>query len=68
MDTSADTKRSVRDAFNASYVVKNSVNSILVGWYGCPLTPETGVQVPVGLPIKLITYKIRHSRQAGVCP
>lgn len=30
---------------------KKLINSIKMGWYGCSLTPETGVQLPVGLPI-----------------
>jgi len=51
-DTRADTKRSVRSAFYDSNVSKNPANSMLVGWYGSPLTPVAGVQIPLGLPIK----------------
>jgi hypothetical protein len=52
MDTSADTKRGARSAFYDSNVSKNPGNSLLLGWYGSPLTPEAGVQLPVGLPFK----------------
>ena len=50
MDTSMDIKRGVCDASNDSHVAEKRGKSSLLGWYGSPLTPEAGVQLPVGLP------------------
>jgi len=38
------------DAFDDPYERTKLKISIISGWHGSPLTPETGVQVPVGLP------------------
>jgi hypothetical protein len=52
VDTSPDTKRSVRSVRDDSHVRENSIISVLVGWCGCPFTPTTGVQIPLGTPLK----------------
>jgi hypothetical protein len=53
MYTSADTKHRVHDTSNDYNVGENPGNSVLLGWYGCPFTPVTGVRLPVGTPIIL---------------
>jgi hypothetical protein len=45
------------------------VNSLIIsGWYRSPLTPETGVQVPVGLPIsfRMIHFWILPSSSSAM--
>ena len=51
MDTTADTKRGVCDASNDSPAEEKLGKSSLLGWYGSPFTPVTGVRLPVGTPI-----------------
>jgi len=51
-DTKADTKRYDSDAFLDSVALEIIGNSSREGWSGCPLTPVTGVRIPLGSPDK----------------
>ena len=62
VDTSPDTKRSVRSVRDDSHVRENSIISMLVGWCGCPFTPTTGVRIPLGTPpMKSMGYVEKRS-------
>lgn len=39
------------DVFSDPHERKKLKISMISGWHGSPLTPETGVQLPVGLPV-----------------